>query len=63
VVIEPKIEESDEDPVMAKFLEFLERDIANNPQYLAPIEDSLMRDVDELIKGVEIDMDAPLDDE
>lgn len=62
VVIEPK-QEAEEDPVIAKFLEFLERDIGKNPRNLVPFEDELMKDVDALIAGVEIDMDAPLEDD
>lgn len=62
VVIESK-QEPEEDPVIVKFLEFLERDIAKNPQNLVSFDDELMKEVDELIAGVEIDMDAPLDDD
>lgn len=63
VVIEPKPVEPNEDPVIAKFLEFLERDIEKNPQNLVPFDDELMKEVDELIAGAEFDMDAPLDDD
>ena len=63
VVIEPKVEEPEEDPVIAKFLEFLERDIANNPQNLVPFDQALMDEVKELVAGVEVDMDAPLEDD
>ena len=62
VIIEPK-QEAEEDPVIAKFLEFLERDIARNPQDLMPFDDALMDEVDELVAGVEVDMDAPLEDD
>jgi antitoxin PrlF len=63
VVIEPKMDEPEEDPVIAKFLEFLERDIANNPQNLVPFDKALMDEVEELTAGVEVDMDAPLEDD
>ncbi|MGV3550810.1 type II toxin-antitoxin system PrlF family antitoxin [Rhizobium sp.] len=63
VVIEPKVEEPEEDPVIAKFLEFLERDIEKNPQNLVPFDDALMERVDRLVAGVEVDMDARLEDD
>lgn len=63
VVIEAKQEESEEDPAIAKFLEFLERDIRENPQNLVPFTKEMMDEVNELVAGVEVDMDAPLDDD
>jgi antitoxin PrlF len=63
VIIEPKPEEPEEDPAIAKFLEFLERDIIKNPQNLVPFDQALMDEVKELIAGVEVDMDAPLEDD
>ena len=63
VIIEPKPEEPEEDPAIAKFLEFLERDIANNPQNLVPFTKEFMDRVDRLVAGVEVDMDAPLEDD
>lgn len=63
VLIEPKQEESEEDPAIAAFLAFLEKDIVNNPQNLVPFDKALMDEVDELVAGVEVDMDAPLEDE
>lgn len=62
VLIEPK-QEPEEDPVIVKFLEFLERDIAKNPHNLVPFTQEMMDRVDELVAGVEVDMDAPLEDD
>ncbi|MDB5554773.1 MAG: regulator [Rhizobium sp.] len=63
VIIEPKQEEPDEDPVIAKFLEFLERDIAQNPQNLVPFTQEMMDEIDELIGDVDVDLDEPLEDD
>jgi antitoxin PrlF len=63
VIIEPKPAEDEEDPVIAKFLAFLARDIEQNPQNLVPFDQALMDEVDELVAGVEVDMDARLEDD
>lgn len=63
VIIEPKPVEDDEDPVIAKFLEFLERDITKNPQNLVPFTQEMMDEVDDLVGHLDIDLDAPLDDD
>jgi antitoxin PrlF len=63
VVIEPKQEEPEEDPVIAKFLEFLERDIAKNPQNLVPLTQELLDRSYELVGDIDIDLDAPLPDD
>ena len=63
VVIEPKPEEPEEDPVIAKFLEFLERDIGKNPQNLVPLTQEMLDEVDELIGDMDIDLDAPIEDD
>ncbi|UVC07541.1 type II toxin-antitoxin system PrlF family antitoxin [Rhizobium sp. TH2] len=63
VVIEPKVDDPEEDPVIAKFLEFLERDIANNPQNLVPFTQEMLDEIDELIGDVDIDLDEPLKDD
>jgi antitoxin PrlF len=52
-----------EDDYVRAFLDFIDKDIAANPHGLVPLSDELFRDVDELTKGVEVDMDAPLPDD
>ena len=63
VVIEPKPEEPHEDPVIAKFLEFLERDITKNPQKLVPLTQEMLDESYGLVGDVDIDLDAPLADD
>jgi antitoxin PrlF len=53
------------DPVLGAFLEFLARDMAANPSRLAALDEGLVKRVQGLVGGIEIDLDAPLsaDDE
>ncbi len=63
VLIEPKQEDDEEDPAIAAFLRFLEKDIENNPQNLIPLTRELLEESYDLVRGVEVDMDAPLEDD
>ena len=63
VVIEPKLEEPEDDPVLAKFLEFLARDIENNPQKLVPLTQEMLDESYRLVGNIDIDLDAPLEDD
>lgn len=63
VVIEPKPEESEDDPVIAKFLEFLEKDIMNNPHRLVPLTQQMLDESYRLVGDLDIDLDAPLSDD
>ena len=53
---------SDEDPVLGEFLAFLANDIQKNPSHVRSISPILLEHARNLIKDVEIDLDAPLDD-
>lgn len=63
VLIEPKPEESEEDPVIAKFLDFLAGNIEKNPQHLVPLTQELLDESYGLVGDIDIDMDAPLKDD
>lgn len=56
--------ESD-DTVLTHFLQFLAHDINAHPQQLRVLDKAWLRNVQSLVQGVEIDLDAPLssDDE
>ncbi len=60
VVIEPKARE-EQDPVIGAFLELLSKDIAKGN--LVPLDKSLLEEIDDLVGGLEVDMDAPLPDD
>ncbi|MET3615110.1 antitoxin PrlF [Rhizobium aquaticum] len=62
VVIEPKLEADEADPVLDEFLAFLERDIPANAT-IKPLDARLLHEIDTLIEGVEIDLDVPIPDE
>lgn len=55
--------EEEVDPVMSKFLLFLDNDIAENPHTVKPLASSLKERMLSLVEGVEYDIDAPLPDE
>jgi antitoxin PrlF len=54
-----------DDPVLGQFLGFLARDIANHPERLLSVDTGLVKRIQSLVGGVEVDLEAPLsaDDE
>ncbi len=53
----------EEDPVLEKFLAFLTTDMEANPQNLQAIDSNLRERVSDLVAGVEVDLDLPLNEE
>ncbi|VVE50701.1 regulator [Pandoraea cepalis] len=65
-VVLTRAEPSEEDdPVLGKFLGFLARDIASQPERLQVVDVSFVRRLQSLAGCIEVDLDAPLsaDDE
>lgn len=58
-----RVEQSKEDPALNAFLSFLGKDIQHHPERIQFLSAALKSKVDNLISGVEIDLDAPLCDE
>ena len=56
-------EDSKDDPILTKFLNFLAQDMEHNPQHLQPISTETLQHVQSLVGEVDIDLDAPLADE
>lgn len=52
-----------EDPVLARFLEFLEADMVARPDRLHPLSAAYVVEAEALAEGVEVDLDAPLPDD
>ena len=50
----------EEDPVLGKFLRFLEKDIDKRPDSLQPLEPALVQRAGKLVRGVKVDLNAPL---
>ena len=48
------------DPVVAKFLAFLARDMEVHPAQILGISPALVRRARSLVKGLKVDLDAPL---
>ncbi len=64
VVIAKKETPAEEnDPVIGRFLEFLARDMTNEPAGIRPVPKSLVSRGKALVRGVEVDLDAPLPDD
>jgi antitoxin PrlF len=52
-----------EDFAIAKILNFLAQDMKNNPQHIKPISPDLIKRVQFLTDGIEVNIDAPLSEE
>jgi antitoxin PrlF len=64
VVIAKKETRPDEDdPVIVKFLEFLARDMSHEAARIRPVPRSLVSRAKTLVKGVDVDVNAPLPDD
>ena len=62
-VIMSRVNQAEDDPVLARFLTFLADDISQNPQNVSAIGSNLLDRVRPLVFDVEIDLDSPLSDE
>ena len=64
VILEKAENQNDQvDPTVQAFLGFLEREMVSNPQRLKAFGGETSRRAAELVEGVEVDLDAPLEDE
>ncbi|CCD05139.1 HtrA suppressor protein SohA [Legionella pneumophila] len=52
--------EEEEDPVIAEFLNFIAKDIQNNPKNLTTINQDLVTRINSLVANVEVNLDEPL---
>lgn len=62
-VIISRVEETANDPILDNFLNFLAKDMENNPIQIQAITSDLVNRAQSLVSGVDIDLDAPLSDE
>jgi len=63
VVLTRAASSESDDPALGSFLNFLARDIAEYPEHILAVEDALMQRIQSLTKGVEVDLDAPLQED
>ncbi|WP_096701181.1 type II toxin-antitoxin system PrlF family antitoxin [Magnetospirillum sp. 15-1] len=54
---------SEPDPVLGRFLAFLEADMTAHPERLRPVGADLVERISALVAGVEINLDEPLPDD
>jgi antitoxin PrlF len=63
-VLLQKVEDGvDDDPVVAAFLDFVEKDMIRHPARITPLSAALVDGARTLVKGVDVDLDAPLEDD
>jgi len=62
-VLLSKANQQDVDPALSSFLSFLAEDIQQNPEHLKVVTPELMSRIENLISDVDIDLNAPLNDE
>lgn len=62
-VLLSKYQNERKDPVIGEFLDFLERDMGNNPQGLKVATEEIISQVDQLVGNIDVDLDKPLDEE
>ncbi|MFD2189406.1 type II toxin-antitoxin system PrlF family antitoxin [Pistricoccus aurantiacus] len=65
VVLTRALDDSSQDPVMASFLAFLERDLREHPENIRPVTAGTFAEAERLTAGVEVDLDEelPVDDD
>ena len=61
-VLMARADQDEADPALASFLNFLANDIQTNPQRLKAATPELVSRIQSLVGGIEVDLDAPLDD-
>jgi antitoxin PrlF len=55
--------ETEEDPILGKFLDFLARDMEKNPHHIQAVSPDLIKRAKSLAIGIEFDIDTPLADD
>ncbi|MEY4588528.1 MAG: hypothetical protein RL497_604 [Pseudomonadota bacterium] len=62
-VLMSRADQDEADPVLGSFLNFLANDIRANPQRLKAATPELLSRIKSLVGGIDVDLNAPLDDE
>jgi antitoxin PrlF len=62
-VLISRANQTESDPILGQFLNFLAQDIEKNPRHLQAISSDLVTHVLSLVDEVDLDLDAPLSDE
>ena len=62
-VVLSRADQEESDPALGSFLTFLANDIQDNPQRLKAATPELANRIQSLVGDIDVDLDAPLDDE
>lgn len=62
-VLLSRADQEESDPALNSFLTFLANDIQQNPQHLKSVTPELVSRIQNLVGNLDVDLDAPLDDE
>lgn len=62
-VLITRAEKVNDDPIVGEFLSFIAKDIQKHPENIMAINNELYNKIQELVAGIEIDLDEPLLDE
>jgi antitoxin PrlF len=61
-VLISRVEDTD-DPILGNFLNFLAQDMKDNPKNIQAIGSDLFNRAQSLVSGIDVDLDAPLDED
>lgn len=59
-VVISRIEDTENDPVLGNFLNFLAKDMKDNPEHLGAVNSDVVNRARSLVSNIDIDLDAPL---
>ncbi len=62
-IVISRVDQAENDPVLAQFLTFLANDMSQNPKNVSSIGADLVERILPLVSDIEIDLDSPLSDE
>jgi antitoxin PrlF len=62
-VLISRVEDTESDPILENFLDFLAQEMTDNPKNIQAISSDLFNRAQSLVSGIEVDLDAPLVDE
>ncbi len=62
-VVISRVDQTDNDPILTQFLDFLAEDMKHNPQNIKAISSDFVNRVQSLVSEVNLDLDVPLSEE
>jgi antitoxin PrlF len=62
-VLISRVNHTEQDPILEKFLDFLAQNMEKEPHHLQTINSDFVNRVQSFVEGIKVDLDAPLLDE